>query len=157
MRASGGSAAAAAGLMSGTKEINWLRRVAFRTSRILDVVGQRELTAQLGHRVESWPLVVLKELLDNALDAAEEAEIVPLIAIDVSTAPGAAMIRVVDNGPGIAPGNPRHSRLCRPRFVARGLLLADPRRSGQCAQDDRADGLRPRRPDWRDLDWKPRP
>ena len=30
-----------------------------------------------------WPLVVLKELIDNALDASEEAEIAPVISISV--------------------------------------------------------------------------
>jgi DNA topoisomerase VI subunit B len=68
----------------------------------LDFVGRRELTAQIGHEPQLWPLVVLKELLDNSLDATEEAEIAPEILLEVSTAPGAAMIRVSDNGPGLA-------------------------------------------------------
>ena len=46
-----------------------LDRVAFRTSRLLDFVGHRELTAQIGHPPEHWPLVIIKELTDNALDA----------------------------------------------------------------------------------------
>ena len=58
-----------------------LARVAFKTSRLLDFVGRRELTAQIGHGVEQWPLVVLKELVDNALDAAEEAGRSPKITI----------------------------------------------------------------------------
>ena len=49
-----------------------LERVAFKTSRLLDFVGRRELTAQIGHPPEQWPLVILKELVDNALDACEE-------------------------------------------------------------------------------------
>ena len=76
-----------------------LERVAFRTSRLLDFVGRRELTAQIGHGIETWPLVVLKELLDNALDSAEESGIGPAIAIAVSTDPGS--ITIADNGPGI--------------------------------------------------------
>jgi DNA topoisomerase VI subunit B len=77
----------------------WLERVAFRTSRLLDFVGQRELTAQIGHGVEDWPFVVLKEALDNALDAAEEAGVAPVIAITVATDPGS--ITLTDNGSGI--------------------------------------------------------
>jgi DNA topoisomerase VI subunit B len=50
---------------------------------------------------EHWPLVVLKEGVDNALDAAEEAGVPPEIAISVTTAPGS--ISVTDNGRGIAP------------------------------------------------------
>jgi hypothetical protein len=81
-----------------------LTRVAFKTSRLLDFVGKRELTLQIGYDPTQWPLVALKELFDNALDAAEEAEIAPEILVEVSTAPGAALIRISDNGPGI-PGD----------------------------------------------------
>jgi len=48
-----------------------------------------------------WPLVILKELLDNALDAAEEAQIAPAVRVEVSTEPGKAGITIADNGPGI--------------------------------------------------------
>jgi histidine kinase/DNA gyrase B/HSP90-like ATPase len=78
-----------------------LDRVAFKTSRLLDFVGRRELTAQIGHGVEQWPLVVLKELVDNSLDAAEEAGRPPETTIRVTTDPGT--ISVADNGPGLAP------------------------------------------------------
>ena len=40
-----------------------LERKAFRTSRVLDFLSERELVAQTGHAVEDWPLVVLKELV----------------------------------------------------------------------------------------------
>jgi DNA topoisomerase VI subunit B len=79
-----------------------LERIAFRTSRLLDFVGKRELTLQIGFEADMWSLVILKELVDNALDAAEEAEIAPEIKIEVSTEPGNSMITVADNGPGIA-------------------------------------------------------
>jgi DNA topoisomerase VI subunit B len=78
-----------------------LTRVAFKTSRLLDFVGRRELTAQIGNGPDWWPLVVLKELLDNALDAAEEAELAPEVVVEVSTEPSEAQITIVDNGPGI--------------------------------------------------------
>jgi len=79
-----------------------LERIAFRTSRLLDFVGQRELVAQIGHSVNEWPLVVLKEFVDNAIDACEEAEVAPEVGIAVDTAKGT--ITVADNGPGIASG-----------------------------------------------------
>jgi DNA topoisomerase VI subunit B len=44
-----------------------------------------ELTAQTGHHPQDWPLVILKELVDNALDECEEAEIAPDITVEVST------------------------------------------------------------------------
>lgn len=46
--------------------------------------------------------VVLKELVDNALDAAEAAGIAPEVEIDVSEEDGVYRIIVADNGPGIA-------------------------------------------------------
>lgn len=74
-----------------------LERATFRTSRLLDFASSKELTAQTGHPPEDWPLVVVKELLDNALDACEEAGIAPEIAVRV----GAHGISVIDNGPGL--------------------------------------------------------
>jgi DNA topoisomerase VI subunit B len=50
-----------------------LSRTTFSTSRLLEFCSQKELTAQTGHEPNDWPLVILKELIDNALDAAEEA------------------------------------------------------------------------------------
>jgi DNA topoisomerase VI subunit B len=47
--------------------------------------------------VWEWPLVILKELNDNALDAAEEAEIALVISIAVK----GDSITVADNGSGI--------------------------------------------------------
>jgi DNA topoisomerase VI subunit B len=76
-----------------------LQRVAFTTSRLAEFCSRKELVAQTGHDVADWPLVILKELLDNALDATEEAQIPPEIDVQVSTDTGE--ISVADNGPGI--------------------------------------------------------
>ena len=76
-----------------------LTRTTFKTSRLLDFVGRRELTAQVGHEVEDWPAVVLKELTDNAIDICEEHETAPVIEVSVSTERNE--IIVGDNGPGI--------------------------------------------------------
>ncbi len=75
-----------------------LTRTTFRTSRLLDFLSEKELTAQTGHARAQWPLVVLKELVDNALDACEEANLVPNISVGVSK----TGIAVTDNGPGLA-------------------------------------------------------
>ena len=74
-----------------------LDRATFRTSRLLDFASEKELVAQIGHQKAAWPLVILKELVDNAIDAAEEAGTAPVITIAV----GRAGITVEDNGPGI--------------------------------------------------------
>jgi DNA topoisomerase VI subunit B len=76
-----------------------LERAAFKTSRLLDFVGERELTAQIGHPADEWPAVILKELMDNAIDACEEAEVAPSLSIAVDT--GKGTIAIADNGPGI--------------------------------------------------------
>lgn len=83
--------------MTGASASPKLARATFRASRLLDFAGVKELTAQTGHPPADWPLVVLKELLDNALDACEEAGIAPEVAVRV----GAHGIGVADNGPGL--------------------------------------------------------
>lgn len=74
-----------------------LERATFRTSRLLDFASKKELVAQTGHQVEEWPYVIVKELIDNALDACEEAGIAPDILVTFD----AAGIEVADNGPGL--------------------------------------------------------
>jgi hypothetical protein len=76
-----------------------LKRTTFTTSRLLEFCSTRELTNLIGHDTHEWPLVVIKELVDNSLDAAEEAGVAPCIEIEVSTAD--RTISVTDNGPGI--------------------------------------------------------
>jgi DNA topoisomerase VI subunit B len=76
-----------------------LRRETFTTSRLLDYFSEKELTLQSGHDRECWPDVLLKELVDNALDAAEGANVAP--AIQLAWSPDG--LTVTDNGPGIAP------------------------------------------------------
>jgi DNA topoisomerase VI subunit B len=74
-----------------------LTRVPFTVSRLMEFCTRRELVNQTGHDIYEWPLVVLKELVDNALDACEETEIASVISIAVE---GHSII-VKDNGPGI--------------------------------------------------------
>ena len=74
-----------------------LQRTTFRTSREMDFFSEKELVTQTGHEIEDWPLVFIKEIIDNALDACEEADIPPEIRI-IADASG---ITVRDNGPGL--------------------------------------------------------
>jgi hypothetical protein len=74
-----------------------LTRVAFTVSRLTEFCSEKELTAQVGHSVWDWLRVVAKELVDNALDACEEAEIAPTIAVTVEP----DTIIVEDNAGGI--------------------------------------------------------
>jgi DNA topoisomerase VI subunit B len=74
-----------------------LQRVTFHTSRQLDYLTEKALATQTGHSKAQWPLVVLKECLDNGLDACEEAGVAPVITATVDE----DGIEVRDNGPGI--------------------------------------------------------
>jgi hypothetical protein len=46
-----------------------IERVAFTTSRLMEFCTEKELVAQTGHEAHKWPRVIVKELVDNAIDA----------------------------------------------------------------------------------------
>lgn len=72
-------------------------REAFKTSRRLEFLSVGELEKQAGYRQSQWPEMIMKELIDNAVDACEEARVAPQISVDLSE----GGIVVADNGPGI--------------------------------------------------------
>ena len=74
-----------------------LTRVPFAVSRLMEFCTKRELINQTGHHEYDWPFVIAKEMIDNGLDACEEAGIAPIITIDVH---GENCV-ISDNGPGI--------------------------------------------------------
>lgn len=74
-----------------------LDRTTFTVSRQLDFLSEKELTLQCGYGPEEWPLVIAKELVDNALDALEEQGVEPRIVVSVDE----GGITVADNGSGV--------------------------------------------------------
>ena len=108
-----------------TKATPQLNRETFRTSREMDFFSQKELVTQTGHEMPEWPLVVAKELLDNALDACDEFEI-PVIDVIAD----AAGITAKDNGPGLPDAASR----------AHGLLFCTSNREAYVAPDRGARG-----------------
>ena len=72
----------------------------------MEFFTEKELVTQTGHPVAEWPLVIVKELVDNALDACDQANIAPRIEVTAV----ACGISVKDNGPGLPdevdPGQP---------------------------------------------------
>jgi hypothetical protein len=82
-----------------------IERVAFTTSRLMEFCTEKELVAQTGHESYEWPRVIVKELVDNGIDACEEAEIAPVIKVTITTGKSGKPTRIVveDNGPGIPP------------------------------------------------------
>jgi DNA topoisomerase VI subunit B len=65
----------------------------------MEFFSEKELTLQVGHGREVWPLIIGRELVDNAVDSAEDARRPPKIHIVVDR----TGIIVSDNGKGIAP------------------------------------------------------
>lgn len=78
-----------------------LARTHFDTSRAAEYASASELQAQTGQPVQRFADVLLKELVDNALDAAEVAATQPVIGIDVVLGT-TITVRVRDAGPGIS-------------------------------------------------------
>jgi DNA topoisomerase VI subunit B len=73
------------------------KRTAFQTSRTLDFFTESELTRQIGYPQNLWALVLVKELVDNSLDACESADIPPNISVVLEK----NNVTVQDNGPGL--------------------------------------------------------
>jgi hypothetical protein len=85
--------------------VHKIERVAITTSRLMEFCSEKELVAQTGHEVRKWPLVIIKEGVDNSIDACEEAEIAPVVKVTIKTGKQGRRTRVIieDNGPGIPP------------------------------------------------------
>ncbi|HTY27698.1 MAG TPA: ATP-binding protein [Mycobacterium sp.] len=80
-----------------------VQRTLFATPRAAEFLEPQALQAQTGQPMEAFGDVVVKELLDNALDATESAGRPPVIEIEARTEDGITYITVTDNGDGIAP------------------------------------------------------
>src|ERR1039458_8524066 len=76
-----------------------LARTAFTTDRMMEFFTEPELTTQIGYGKTLWPVVLVKELTDNSLDACESTDEVPRIAVTLES----DAITVEDNGPGLKP------------------------------------------------------
>lgn len=107
----------------GLRPQHKLTRTTFSTSREMDFFSQKELVTQTGHDISEWPLVIVKELVDNGLDACEEADIAPEITIRAD----AGGISVADNGPGLPEGTLRSALDFRVRASNREAYVAPDR------------------------------
>jgi DNA topoisomerase VI subunit B len=74
-----------------------LRRATFTTSRLLEFFKHEELMLQMGHQRHLWPIALLKEMIDNSLDAAEGTGVAPAVLVEVTD----DTLCVHDNGPGL--------------------------------------------------------
>ena len=80
-----------------------VKRTVFATPRAAEFLELRALQAQTGQPAEAFGHVVVKELLDNALDGAETAGRAPIIDIGTRTDDEVTFVTVSDNGAGITP------------------------------------------------------
>ena len=78
-----------------------LNRQTFTVSRESEFFNERSLTVQIGFPTAYWLQVIVKELLDNSLDACEEAGILPEIILSVE-GDKRDIITVQDNGNGMS-------------------------------------------------------
>lgn len=74
-----------------------LERTTFEISRELEFFSEKELQMQIGHGKSWWPVALLKELIDNALDACEPAGVAPVVEVEAEE----DAFTVRDNGPGL--------------------------------------------------------
>ena len=74
-----------------------LNRETFKQNRTLEFFSEKELSMQLGHSRQFWTIAIVKELIDNSLDACETAGILPEIHIKADE----TYLTIADNGPGI--------------------------------------------------------
>jgi DNA topoisomerase VI subunit B len=82
-----------------------LDRTTFATSRLLEFFTETELAMQIGHDCSLWPAAMLKELIDNGLDACEEVGVTPQIRVAIEE----NALEVEDNGPGLPADTLRRS------------------------------------------------
>jgi len=76
-----------------------LSKAAFRMDRAMEFFTTKELSQQIGAPPSEWPKVILKELIDNSLDACEAAGVSPAIDVNISTEANTLVLK--DNGPGL--------------------------------------------------------
>ena len=97
-------------------------RIHHTISRDMEFFKESELTMRIGHAPELWGLALLKELIDNALDAAEQTGM-PAVGVTLED----DCFIVADNGPGI-PDDVITRSLDYSTRTSDGLLYAGPSR-----------------------------
>lgn len=84
-----------------------LERTVFETPRTAEYFDAEELRVQTGQPVRQFFSVILKELVDNGIDAAEQKGVMPEIHIGVMEGWRSVRLYIRDNGNGIAPDTVR--------------------------------------------------
>lgn len=74
-----------------------LNRTLFKQSRECEFFTEKELKMQIGHNKPFWYIAIVKELIDNSLDACEVGDILPKIEVNIND----DFFEIKDNGTGL--------------------------------------------------------
>ncbi|MFM7219406.1 MAG: ATP-binding protein, partial [Nodosilinea sp.] len=74
-----------------------LDRPVFHLSRENEYFTEKELGIQFGYPKAAWAIVLVKELIDNSLDACERCKISPQIEVELTR----DSVSIQDNGDGL--------------------------------------------------------
>jgi DNA topoisomerase VI subunit B len=108
-----------------------LQRTTFKTSGAAQYVEARALTAMTGQAEGKFADVVVKELVDNALDACESSGVAPEITLSVEERfSGDVVITVSENASGI-PHDTMHGALNFDMLVSDKAAYRSPTRGAQ--------------------------
>jgi DNA topoisomerase VI subunit B len=122
-----------------------LDRTTFESSRAGEYFDARQLSALTGVPQEQFASVCLKELIDNALDACETAQVAPEVGVEVEREDGVLRLSVSDNGPGIPPEVVRKVLDYSIRVSDKAAYRSPTRGApGQRSEDHHRHSLRPR-------------
>ena len=117
--------------MKAARNSTKLHRTTFKTTREAQYVEARTLMSMTGQVSSKFADVVVKELMDNALDACEAAGVAPEITLSVENgSDGHAAITVSDNAGGI-PSETVHGTLDFGVFVSDKAAYRSPTRGAQ--------------------------
>lgn len=109
-----------------------------KISRALEYLSGNELRMQIGQQRQNWLIALLKELVDNGLDAAE-CHGSPKIDVHIED----DRIIVRDNGPGIPHKVIEDSTVHRESVGQGAVCVTHPRPAWQCTQGSLWRSVRP--------------
>jgi DNA topoisomerase VI subunit B len=78
-----------------------LERVHIERSRLMEYLNINDLRAMTGLSPQDFHKAIIKELVDNALDACEERGVIPVVSVEAYRENGQYHYKVADNGGGM--------------------------------------------------------
>ena len=123
-------------------EAGKLERTTFEESRTKEYFDARELQTMTGQPTRQFAAVILRELVDNGLDAAEKKGVIPKISIRVRHVRGCLHVSVQDNGDGISAETVKRILNFATRTSDKAHYRSPTRGAGKRLEDDPRNTLR---------------